>query len=251
MQTLWLPSPCPRRRTCPKQYLLKTCVHLLHYTRVCLGSTRSSQVRAGWIPYHYSWKKIYCLTRSPKLKKYEEKLIGFGCPRIESYTNALSLVPICFVYTPRHQNHFQRNSTKGFMGVIQEEDPCLIGLLPRNIGGQACKRRYRNTLRNAINVKGSRQIFTSLEEFSILFLALGHLLSGAWTLWDFSPKRQEIKNTYQSVQTILPSGLKLNLWLISGMQMSKDSFGRTLLHDSGFLTCSSRTMAFNLTAKLL
>ena len=31
----------------------------------------------------------------------------------------------------------------------------------------------------------------------------------------------------------------------------KGSFGRTLLHDSGFLMCSSRIMAFNLTAKLL
>ena len=78
---------------------------------------------------------------------------------------------------------------KGFVGVTQEEGPCLIGLLPRDIGGQACKRRHRNTLRNAISVKGSRQIFTSLEEFLILFLALGHLLNRAWTLWDLSPKR--------------------------------------------------------------
>ena len=78
---------------------------------------------------------------------------------------------------------------KGFVGVIQEEDPYLIGLLPKDIGGPACKRRRRNTLRNAISVKGSRQIFTNLEEFLILFLALGHLLSGAWTLWDLSPKQ--------------------------------------------------------------
>ena len=78
---------------------------------------------------------------------------------------------------------------KGFVGVIQEEDPCLIGLLPKDIGGQACKRRRRNTLKNAISVKGLRPIFTSLEEFSTLFLALGHLLNGAWTLWDLSPNR--------------------------------------------------------------
>ena len=61
---------------------------------------------------------------------------------------------------------------KGFVGVTHEEDSCLIGLLPRDIGGQACKRRRRNTLRNVISVEGSRRIFTSLEEFSILFLAL-------------------------------------------------------------------------------
>ena len=78
---------------------------------------------------------------------------------------------------------------KGFVGVTQEEDPYFIGLLPRDIGGQACKKRHRNTLRNVIGVKGSRRIFTSLEEFSILFLALGHLLNEAWTLWDLSPKQ--------------------------------------------------------------
>ena len=77
---------------------------------------------------------------------------------------------------------------KGFVGVTRKEDPCLIGLLLKNIGGQACKKRHRNTLRNVISVKGSRRIFTSLEEFSILFLALGHLLNRVWTLWGLSPK---------------------------------------------------------------
>ena len=75
------------------------------------------------------------------------------------------------------------------MGVIREEDHCLIRLLPRDIGGQACKKRRKNTLRNAISVKGSHQIFTSLEEFSTLSLALGHLLNGVWTLWDLFLKR--------------------------------------------------------------
>ena len=68
------------------------------------------------------------------------------------------------------------------MGVTQEEGPCLIGLLPRDIGGQTCKRRHRNTLRNAISVKGSRQIFTSLEEFLILFLALSPWPFAQWGL---------------------------------------------------------------------
>ena len=45
---------------------------------------------------------------------------------------------------------------KGFVGVTQEENPYLIGLLLRDTGGQACKRRYKNMLRNVINVKGSR-----------------------------------------------------------------------------------------------
>ena len=78
---------------------------------------------------------------------------------------------------------------KGFVGVTQEEDPYLIGLLLRDTGGQACKRRHRNMSRNVISVKDSRRIFTSLEEFSILFLARGHLLNGVWILWDLSLKQ--------------------------------------------------------------
>ena len=78
---------------------------------------------------------------------------------------------------------------KGFVGVTQEEDLYLIGLLLRDTGGQACKKRRKNMLRNAISVKGLRPIFTSLEEFLILFLALGHLLNRAWILSNLSLKQ--------------------------------------------------------------
>ena len=132
---------------------------------------------------------IYCLKKSLKLRKYEEKLLGFGSPMIENYTITLSLAFTCFVCTPKHQNHFLRSSTKGFVEVIQEDDPCLIGLLPKDIGGQACKKRRRSMLRNAISVKGLRLIFTSLEGFSTLFLAGGLLLNGVWKLWDLSSKQ--------------------------------------------------------------
>ena len=88
---------------------------------------------------------------------------------------------------------------KGFVEVIQEEDHCLTGLLPKDIGGQTCKKRRRNMSRNAINVRGLRQIFTSLEGFSTLFLVRDLLLSGVWILWDLSLRQQEIKNTFLSV----------------------------------------------------
>ena len=78
---------------------------------------------------------------------------------------------------------------KGFVEVIQEEDPCLIGLLPKDIGDQTCKKRRKSMSRNAINVRGLRSISTSLEGFSTLFLAYGLLLNGAWTLWDLSQKQ--------------------------------------------------------------
>ena len=54
-------------------------------------------------------------------KKYEEKLLDFGYPRIENYMSVLSLVLICFVYTPRHQNYSWRSYMKRFVGVTQEE----------------------------------------------------------------------------------------------------------------------------------
>ena len=127
--------------------------------------------------------------------KVRRKLLGSGSPRIENYTNALSLVLTCFVCTPKHRNHFWRSCTKGFMEVIQEEDPCLTGLLPKDIGGQTCKKRHKNMSRNKINVRGLRLIFTSLEGFSTLFLVRGLLLNGAWILRDLSLRQWEIKNS--------------------------------------------------------
>ena len=68
---------------------------------------------------------------------------------------------------------------KGFVEVIQEEDHCLTGLLPNDIGGQTCKKRRRNMSRNAISAKDLHQISTSLKERSIRFLVHGFLLNGA------------------------------------------------------------------------
>ena len=78
---------------------------------------------------------------------------------------------------------------KGFMGVTQEEDRYLIGLLLRDTGGQACKRKHRNMSGNVISVKDLHRTFTNQKEFSILFPAIGDLLNGAWILWDLSLKQ--------------------------------------------------------------
>ena len=66
---------------------------------------------------------------------------------------------------------------KGFVEVIQEEDHCLTGLLPKDIGGQTCKKRHRDMSRNAINARGLHPIFTNLEGYSTFFLVCGLLLS--------------------------------------------------------------------------
>ena len=68
---------------------------------------------------------------------------------------------------------------KGFVEVIQKEGHCLTELLPKDIGGQTCKKMSRNMSRNAINAGGLHPIFISLEGCSILFLVHGFLLSGA------------------------------------------------------------------------
>ena len=100
---------------------------------------------------------------------------------------------------------------KGFVEVIQEEDLCLTGLLPKDTGGQTCQKRCKSMSRNVINVRGLHLTFTSLEGFSTLFLVRGLLLNGAWTLWDLSPRQWEIKNTFLSVQIISLNGSKLSL----------------------------------------
>ena len=63
-------------------------------------------VQAGWMLYHYSWKKMYCLKKSLKLIKCRGKLLGFGYPRTENCTSAHSLGLIYCVSTQRHQSYF-------------------------------------------------------------------------------------------------------------------------------------------------
>ena len=68
---------------------------------------------------------------------------------------------------------------KGFVEVIQGEGHCPTGLLPKDIGGQTCKKRHKNMSRNAINARGLHRIFINLEGCSTLCLVRGLLLSGA------------------------------------------------------------------------
>ena len=143
------------------------------------GYTRLHWVPVGWMSYHCSWKKMYYLWKNPRLTKYGGKLLGFGCPRTKNCTNVRSLGLTYYVCTQRHQRHFWRNCMRGFVEVIQGEDHCPTGLLPKDIGGQTCRRRRKNMLRNVISAKDLHRISTSLEEHSIRFPAHGLLLSGA------------------------------------------------------------------------
>ena len=62
--------------------------------------------------------------------------------------------------------------------VTRGGDPYLTGLLLKDTSGQICKKKCKSMLENVTNVRDSFQTSTSLEEFLILFLALGLLLSG-------------------------------------------------------------------------
>ena len=64
---------------------------------------------------------------------------------------------------------------------------------------------------NMINANSLRRAYTNQGEFLIRYLAYGHLLNRAWTLWDHSPKQWEIRNISWSAQITLRNGLKRNL----------------------------------------
>ena len=68
---------------------------------------------------------------------------------------------------------------KGFVEVIQGDGHCLTGLLPKDIGGQTCKKRRMNMSGSAISARGLHQTFISLEGSLTLCLVRGLLLSGA------------------------------------------------------------------------
>ena len=118
------------------------------------------------------------MKRNQKLRKYKEKLLGSGYPRITNYTSAPILDHICYVYIPKHQSYCSKNCTKEFVVVTQEEDLCPIEPSPKGIGARVCRKKPKSISRSVINAKGLLQTSTNQVGFSILFLVLGRLLNG-------------------------------------------------------------------------
>ena len=183
-----------------------------------------------------------CSMKSWRQRRYEEKLLGSGCPRTTNCTNAHILGHIYCVSTLRHQNYYLKSYTKRSAKVTQEEDLCHIEPLPRDTSGQGCRKNPWNTLKSATSAKGSPRIFISQAGSSTLCPVHGRLPSGAWILWDLSQRQQEIRDIYWSAQITSPNGSKLSPWPTSGMWMLKNSSGETLLHDSESLAPSFQTM---------
>ena len=123
---------------------------------------------------------IHYLNRNQKLRRYEEKLLSFGCSRITSCTSTPILGRICYVYIPKHQSYCLRSCMKKFVEVTQEENLYPIEPSLNDIGGQVCRRKPKNTSRSVINAKDLLRTSTNQEGSSILSPIRGRLLSGAW-----------------------------------------------------------------------
>ena len=119
-----------------------------------------------------------CLKKSPRPIKYGGKLLGSGYPRTENCTSPFS-GPYLLCVHPEASELLLEELHEGFVEVIQGEGHYLIGLLPRDIGGQTCKRRRMNMSGNATNARGLHQTFISLEGSLTLCLVRGLLLSRA------------------------------------------------------------------------
>ena len=160
--------------------------HLDRANEVAKGMVRIHEVRVGpsWMDpiVKFLSKIISCLKRSQRLKKYKETLFGSGCPRITNCTSVPILGHIYYVFTLRHRSYCLKSCTKGSVGVIQEEDFYHTEPLSKDIGGQECRRKPWNMLRNMTSAKSLSRISISQEEFSTLCPTHGHSPSGAWIL---------------------------------------------------------------------
>ena len=106
-------------------------------------------------------------------------------------------------------------------------------------------------LRNVTSAKDLPQISINQEGSSTLCPIRGRSPSGAWILQALSSRLQEIRGIYQSAQITLPNRSKLSHQPTSEMQMLRNSFEETSLHNSGSHEPSSQTIDSNLTAKPL
>ena len=131
---------------------------------------------------------------------------------------------------------------KGFVGVTQEEDSCLIGLLPMDIGGQEYVKKCDQCQRFAPNIHQPGGILNPL--------------SSPWPFaqWDLDIVGPFPKAVGNKKYLLVCTGYFTKWVKVEPLANIKDvdvknSSGRTLLLDLGFLMYSSWIMAFNLTAK--
>jgi len=82
-------------------YLLRICISSPRRRKRKSKFTRSWSDLVGWILWFYFSKKLFCLMRRERQKRYGGKLLVFGCPRSKGCTNVPSLDHSYFVFILR------------------------------------------------------------------------------------------------------------------------------------------------------
>ena len=146
------------------------------------NTTRVHQTRVGpsWMDPIVAFLKDEILPEvKSEAEKFEEAPLDSGCPRITSYTGALTLGRTCCAFTRRHQSYYWRSYTKGSAVVTQGEDPCYTEPLPRVTGGRRCRRKLWSMLGNVTNARGLPRASINQARSSTLCPAHGHSPNGA------------------------------------------------------------------------
>ena len=118
--------------------------HLDKANKVAKGTVHMHEVKIGlsWMdPIVRFLKNDILPEEKSKAEKYEETLIGSGCPKTTSCISAPILDHTYCASTLKHQNYCLKSCTKGFVEITQEEDLCHTEPLPRDIGGWRCRRK--------------------------------------------------------------------------------------------------------------
>ena len=99
MLILWPPLQPPQHRACLELSLLKICVNLLRWRKRWSIFIKLEWDLARWTLSCYSLRRISCPRRSPRLTRYEERLLNFGYPRTK-VIQALFFEAIFTIHTP-------------------------------------------------------------------------------------------------------------------------------------------------------
>ena len=101
------------------------------------------------------------MIRNQKLTRFGERLLGFGYPMTKNYANAHFLGHIYYAYILRYRNYSLRSYMKGFVEVTLEADLYLTEPSLRATGGQTCKKKTQEYVKNVTNAKNLHQTYTN------------------------------------------------------------------------------------------
>ena len=138
--------------------------HLNKANKVVKGTVRILEVKVGpsWMdPIVKFLNNDILPEEKSEAEKIRRNAHWFWLSEDQNCTSTPILGHIYCVFTLKHQSYYLKSCMKGSVGVTQEEDLCCIELLPRDIGGQECRRKPWNMLRNVTSAKGLPQISIS------------------------------------------------------------------------------------------